>query len=56
MPLPRGTTSDTYLAAFDEHVTPNVRVFDPDLILCSCGFDACAGDSPAHPDGYLQVS
>ena len=55
VPLPKGTTSATYLAAFDRYITPNVRRFNPDLIIISCGFDACAGDSPAHPDGYLQL-
>ena len=55
VPLPQGTTPEAYLAAFDTHVVPGVRAFAPDLILISCGFDACAGDSPAHPDGYLQL-
>ena len=52
---PQGTTSAAYLAAFDEHVAPNLRRFAPDLIIISTGFDACAGDSPAHPAGYLQL-
>ena len=55
VPLPQGTTSETYLKAFDTHVTPNVRRFEPDLIIVSCGFDACAGDSPAHPEGFFQL-
>ena len=55
VPLPQGTSSAAYLEAFDQYITPNVRRFRPDLIIISCGFDACAGDSPAHPDGYLQL-
>ena len=55
VPLPEGTTSAAYLAAFDAHVVPNVRRFSPDLVIISCGFDACTGDSPAHPGGYLQL-
>ena len=55
VPLPQGTTSQAYLDAFDAHVAPNLRRFAPDLVLISCGFDACAGDSPAHPKGYLQL-
>ena len=55
VPLPQGTTSEAYLEAFDRYVVPNVRRFNPDLILISCGFDACTGDSPAHPEGYLKL-
>ena len=55
VPLPQGTSSAAYLTAFDEHVTPSVRRFAPDLLLVSCGFDACTGDSPAHPAGFLKV-
>ena len=43
VPLPQGTPSAEYLAAFDAYVPPNLRRFAPDLIIISCGFDACAG-------------
>ena len=55
VPLPRGTTSQAYLRAFARHVTPAVRRFAPNLIIISCGFDAAAGDSPAHEGGYLNL-
>ena len=33
MPLPQGTTSAAYLAAFDAHAAPALRRFAPDLII-----------------------
>ncbi|RLE15807.1 MAG: histone deacetylase [Actinobacteria bacterium] len=40
VPLPGGTSGDSYLAAFGRIVVPVVGQFDPDWILISCGYDA----------------
>ncbi len=40
VPLPRGTSAADFISAYDEHVIPAIRAFDPDLLIISCGFDA----------------
>ncbi len=40
VPLPAGTSADSYLAAFGRIVAPVVKQFDPDWILISSGYDA----------------
>ena len=40
VPLPGGTTADSYLAAFARIVLPVVEQFSPDWILISNGYDA----------------
>jgi acetoin utilization deacetylase AcuC-like enzyme len=40
IPLPPGCGDEEYLRAFEELVESAVRVFEPDLLLVSAGFDA----------------
>lgn len=40
VPLPPGSGSGAYRAAFDRVVTPALDAFKPELILVSSGFDA----------------
>jgi acetoin utilization deacetylase AcuC-like enzyme len=40
IPLPGGTTAQSYLAAFDRLVMPVLAEFQPDWILVSSGYDA----------------
>jgi histone deacetylase 6 len=49
---PAGMGDAEYLAAFDRVLAPIARVFEPELVLVSCGFDAAAGD----PLGEMRVS
>jgi acetoin utilization deacetylase AcuC-like enzyme len=42
--LPAGCGDADYLAAFDQVVLPELRRFEPELILVSAGFDAFARD------------
>ena len=44
LPLPAGSTGDTYLGLFDEVVAPQVDRFAPDWVLVSAGFDAHRAD------------
>ncbi|HVF75964.1 MAG TPA: histone deacetylase [Acidimicrobiales bacterium] len=44
LPLPPGTTGDTYLAAFDEVIAPLAERFRPTWCLMSAGFDAHRAD------------
>ena len=44
LPVPAGTTGDTYLAAVDEVVAPLAATFDPTWVLLSAGFDAHRAD------------
>jgi acetoin utilization deacetylase AcuC-like enzyme len=49
----RGGMGDAeYLAAFDRVLLPVARVFAPDFVLVSCGFDAADGD----PLGEMRLS
>jgi len=40
VPLPPGSGSGAYRAAFDRVVVPALEAFQPELILVSSGFDA----------------
>jgi acetoin utilization deacetylase AcuC-like enzyme len=44
VPLPPGSGGGAYLHALDEIVIPAFDVFDPDILIVSSGFDACAMD------------
>ena len=48
VPLPAGSTDEDYLGAWDDHVEPAVRRFDPELLLVSAGFDAHEEDPIAE--------
>ncbi len=48
VPLPAGSTDQEYLEAFEEHVSPAVRRFDPELLIVSAGFDAHEEDPIAQ--------
>jgi acetoin utilization deacetylase AcuC-like enzyme len=48
VPLPAGSTDEDYLRAWDDHVEPAVRRFDPELLLVSAGFDAHEEDPIAE--------
>ncbi|MFY9552679.1 MAG: histone deacetylase, partial [Thermoanaerobaculia bacterium] len=52
VPWPGGMGDAEYLAAFDTILLPIARVFAPDLVLVSAGFDAAAGD----PLGAMRLS
>lgn len=41
---PAGMGDAEYVAAFDRVLLPIARLFEPQLVLVSCGFDAAAGD------------
>jgi acetoin utilization deacetylase AcuC-like enzyme len=66
VPLPPGTTGDSYRRAFDELVIPRARTFDPMWLIVSAGFDAhrndpitqmglSAGDYPAMITALLEL-
>ncbi len=40
IPLPAGSGTEAYLAAFDRVILPALDAYKPDLILVPCGFDA----------------
>jgi len=40
VPLPAGSGNEEYARAFETLVEPEVRAFEPDLVLVSAGFDA----------------
>jgi acetoin utilization deacetylase AcuC-like enzyme len=44
VPLPPGTTGDSYLAAFDQIVAPIADEFSPTWVIISAGFDAHRSD------------
>jgi acetoin utilization deacetylase AcuC-like enzyme len=48
VPLPAGTTAQTWLSSFDSAVVPALRSFEPELIVVSCGFDAHRDDPLAE--------
>jgi acetoin utilization deacetylase AcuC-like enzyme len=52
VPFPPGTTERGYLTAIDEVVGPELRAYDPDLLLVSAGFDAHKHD----PISRMSVS
>ena len=60
IPLDAGGGDAEYARAFDELVEPAVRVFDPQLVLVSAGFDAHAEDPLAgmfvSQDGFRDLA
>ncbi len=54
VPLPAGSTSQPFRAAFTDVILPKLRAFQPEMIIISAGFDAHAADPMAHL--RLQVS
>jgi acetoin utilization deacetylase AcuC-like enzyme len=44
VPMPGGCGDDEYVAVFQRVLAPAARMFRPDFILVSCGFDAHADD------------
>ena len=45
IPLPPGSGTGAYLAAFERVIVPALRRFKPDLIIAPCGFDGGAFDT-----------
>ena len=60
VPLPAGSGDAEYLRAFAEQVEPAVRIFAPDLLLVSAGFDAHVDDPIAlmevSADGFRELA
>jgi histone deacetylase 6 len=60
VPWPSGCGDAEYLAAFDRVLLPIARVFFPDLVLVSAGFDSAQGDPfgsmRVTPAGYAQMT
>jgi acetoin utilization deacetylase AcuC-like enzyme len=60
VPLPAGSGDGDYLGAFEERVEPAVRVFEPELVLVSAGFDAHVDDPLAGmrvtTDGFRELA
>jgi acetoin utilization deacetylase AcuC-like enzyme len=48
VPLPAGSTDEDYLDVFDARIEPEVRRFEPDLLIVSAGFDAHEEDPLAE--------
>ncbi len=48
VPLPAGTSAQTWLHGFDTIVLPSLRGFEPELVVVSCGFDAHRDDPLAE--------
>lgn len=44
IPLPPGCGHNTYVEVMDRLVIPKLKVFNPDLIIVACGFDASGVD------------
>ena len=44
LPLPAGLGHEGYLHAIDRVVVPQIKAFDPDLIIVACGYDCAAPD------------
>jgi acetoin utilization deacetylase AcuC-like enzyme len=55
IPLPSGAGDTAFQTALDEVIAPLARRYRPDLILCSCGYDAHWAENAAAGAG-LQVS
>ena len=60
VPLPTGTDSQPWRAAVESQIFSRLRLFKPDFILISAGFDAHAADPMAHmrltADDYYWVA
>jgi acetoin utilization deacetylase AcuC-like enzyme len=60
IPLPPGSGSGAYRAAFERVVLPALRAFSPDLIIVPAGFDAGAHDPLGrmmlHSEAYRELT
>ncbi len=60
IPLTAGAGDDVYLEAIDEIIIPKLRMFRPELILVSAGFDAHEGDPLASmsvtTEGFAKMA
>ncbi|MFO7572638.1 MAG: histone deacetylase [Gaiellaceae bacterium] len=60
VPLPEGSGDREYRRAFIDEVEPVVRIFEPDIVIVSAGFDAHADDPLAGMevtvDGFREIS
>lgn len=60
VPLPPGSGTGAYLAAFERVVIPALEGFAPDLVLVASGFDACGldplGRQMLHSDAYRELT
>ncbi len=60
VPLAAGSGDDAYLRAFADVVEPEVRRFDPELLVVAAGFDAHAHDPLAEmavtADGFREMA
>ena len=56
----KGYGDSDYLTIFDKVAMPVARAFNPDIVLVSCGFDACRGDPLGEFDvtasGYARMT
>jgi acetoin utilization deacetylase AcuC-like enzyme len=48
VPLPAGTASEAFRAAYTDVILPKLDAFKPDFMIISAGFDAHAADPMAH--------
>lgn len=48
VPLPAGTGSEPFRAAYTDIILPGLHEFQPDFLILSAGFDAHAADPMAH--------
>ncbi len=59
VPLAAGSGDAEYMQAFSDVVEPSVRMFEPDLVLVSAGFDAHSDDPLAQMevsvDGFREL-
>ena len=60
VPLPPGSGTGAYEAAFERVVLPALEGHRPELLLVACGFDSCAWDSHArlmlHSEAYRALT
>jgi len=60
IPLPPGSGTGAYLAAFERVIVPAFHRFKPDLIIVPCGFDAGAYDPMArmmlHSEAFRSMT
>lgn len=48
VPLPAGTRSEAFRAAYTDIILPRLHAFNPDFLIVSAGFDGHAADPMAH--------
>ncbi len=60
LPLPPGSGSGAYAAAFERVVLPAVAAFRPELVVIAAGYDSCAWDAHArlmlHSEDYRRLT